>query len=53
MNLRFNESDLMMIGEDSHYLKARPGAFLTGCGNPEIDAIHPHHSPCFNMMNKR
>lgn len=51
MNLRFNESDLMMIGEDfSHYLRVRPGAFfLTGCGNPEIDAIHPHHSPCFNI----
>lgn len=54
MNLRFNESDLMMIGEDfSHYLKVRPGAFfLTGCGNPEIDTIHPHHSPSFNIDEK-
>ena len=37
LHLRFNESELMMIGEDfSHYLKVRPGAFfLTGCGNPD------------------
>ena len=28
LHLRFNESELMMIGEDfSHYLKVRPGAF--------------------------
>ena len=29
LHLRFNESELMMIGEDfSHYLKVRPGVFL-------------------------
>ena len=28
LHLRFNKSELMMIGEDfSHYLKVRPGAF--------------------------
>jgi len=54
INLRFNESELMMIGEDfSHYLKVRPGAlFLTGCGNPEKDTTHPHHSPNFNIDEK-
>ena len=54
MNLRFYESELMMIGEDfSHYLKVRPGAFfLTGCGNPEKETTHPHHSPNFNIDEK-
>lgn len=54
INLRFNESEFMMIGEDfSHYLKVRPGAlFLTGCGNPEKDTTHPHHSPNFNIDEK-
>jgi metal-dependent amidase/aminoacylase/carboxypeptidase family protein len=29
LNFRFNDSELMMIGEDfSHYLKYRPGAFF-------------------------
>lgn len=51
MHLRFNESDLMMIGEDfSHYLKVRPGAFfLTGCGNQDKNITAPHHNPYFNI----
>lgn len=54
INLRYNESDLMMVGEDfSHYLKVRPGAFfLTGCGNPEKNSDYPHHSPYFNIDEK-
>lgn len=54
INLRYNESDLMMVGEDfSHYLKVRPGAFfLTGCGNPEKHSDYPHHSPYFNIDEK-
>ena len=50
LHLRFNESELMMIGEDfSHYLKVRPGAFfLTGCGNPD-KGITPHHNPHFDI----
>lgn len=51
MHLRFNESDLMMIGEDfSHYLKVRPGAFfLTGCGNQDKNITAPHHNPYFDI----
>lgn len=51
LNLRFNEADLMMIGEDfSHYLKVRPGAFfLTGCGNGSKGITAPHHNPHFDI----
>lgn len=51
LNFRFNDSELMMIGEDfSHYLKVRPGAFfLTGCGNPQKDITAAHHSPYFDI----
>lgn len=51
LHLRFNESELMMIGEDfSHYLKVRPGAFfLTGCGNPDKGITAPHHNPHFDI----
>ena len=51
LHLRFNESDLMMIGEDfSHYLKVRPGAFfLTGCGNVDKGITAPHHNPHFDI----
>lgn len=51
LHLRFNESDLMMIGEDfSHYLKVRPGAFfLTGCGNEDKGITAPHHNPYFDI----
>ena len=51
LHLRFNESDLMMIGEDfSHYLKVRPGAFfLTGCGNKDKGITAPHHNPHFDI----
>ena len=51
LHLRFNESDLMMIGEDfSHYLKVRPGAFfLTGCGNEDKAITAPHHNPYFDI----
>ncbi|MCD8877814.1 M20 family metallopeptidase [Staphylococcus kloosii] len=51
LNFRFNDSELMMIGEDfSHYLKVRPGAFfLTGCGNPQKSITASHHSPYFDI----
>lgn len=51
LNFRFNDSELMMIGEDfSHYLKVRPGAFfLTGCGNLQKDITAAHHSPYFDI----
>ncbi|BCU53180.1 amidohydrolase [Staphylococcus auricularis] len=51
MNLRFSESELMMIGEDfSHYQKVLPGAFfLTGCGNEQKGTTYPHHSPQFDV----
>jgi amidohydrolase len=51
LNFRFNDSELMMIGEDfSHYLKVRPGAFfLTGCGNPQKNITASHHSPYFDI----
>ncbi len=54
INLRYNESELMMVGEDfSHYLKVRPGAFfLTGCGNSEKGTDYPHHSPKFDIDEK-
>lgn len=41
----------IMGGEDfSYYLLERPGAFFfTGAGNPEIDAIYPHHHPKFDF----
>ena len=51
LHLRFNKSELMMIGEDfSHYLKVRPGAFfLTGCGNADKGITAPHHNPHFDI----
>lgn len=51
LNFRYQDSDLMMVGEDfSFYLKARPGAFFfTGCGNPEKNSEWPHHSPHFDI----
>lgn len=51
MNLRFSESELMMIGEDfSHYQKVLPGAFfLTGCSNEQKGTTYPHHSPQFDV----
>lgn len=51
LNFRYNQSDLMMVGEDfSFYLQARPGAFfLTGCGNREKESDWPHHSPYFDI----
>ncbi|HCY6473617.1 TPA: amidohydrolase [Staphylococcus aureus] len=54
LHVRFNESDLMMIGEDfSHYLKVRPGAFfLTGCGNESKGITAPHHNPKFDIDEK-
>lgn len=54
IHVRFNESDLMMIGEDfSHYLKVRPGAFfLTGCGNESKGITAPHHNPKFDIDEK-
>lgn len=41
----------IMGGEDfSYYLLERPGAFFfTGAGNPEINAIYPHHHPKFDF----
>ncbi|ADV04753.1 amidohydrolase [Staphylococcus pseudintermedius] len=51
LNFRYQESDLMMVGEDfSFYLKARPGAFfLTGCGSTQKGTDWPHHSPHFDI----
>ncbi|MEQ6029742.1 M20 family metallopeptidase [Staphylococcus saccharolyticus] len=51
LHLRFNDSELMMIGEDfSHYLKVRPGAFfITGCGNKDKGITTPHHNPKFDI----
>lgn len=51
LNFRYQDSDLMMVGEDfSFYLKARPGAFFfTGCGNPEKNSEWQHHSPHFDI----
>ncbi|MBI5975073.1 amidohydrolase [Staphylococcus canis] len=51
LNFRFNDADLMMVGEDfSFYLKARPGAFfITGSGNHEKNSDWPHHSPYFDI----
>jgi amidohydrolase len=41
----------MMIGEDfSYYLQQVPGAFFfVGGGNPELQAIYPHHHPMFDV----
>ncbi|UEX89916.1 amidohydrolase [Staphylococcus ratti] len=51
LNFRYQDSDLMMVGEDfSFYLKARPGAFFfTGCGSPQKNSEWPHHSPHFDI----
>ena len=49
LHLRFNESELMMIGEDfSHYLKVRPGVFLNWMWNPDKGITAPHHNPHFD-----
>ncbi|WP_046178128.1 M20 metallopeptidase family protein [Domibacillus tundrae] len=41
----------IMAGEDfSYYLQKIPGNFFfVGGGNPEIQAIYPHHHPKFNV----
>ncbi len=41
----------IMAGEDfSYYLQKVPGAFFfVGGGNPEIEAIYPHHHPKFDV----
>lgn len=41
----------VMGGEDfAYYLQNPPGAFFfVGAGNPEIDAIYPHHHPKFDV----
>ena len=40
-----------MGAEDfTYYLQEKPGTFFfTGGGNPEIDAIYPHHHPRFDV----
>src|SRR5690606_28386467 len=40
----------LMIGEDfAYYTQKIPGAFfLVGAGNPDIQAIYPHHHPKFD-----
>lgn len=45
------ELEPMMGGEDfSHYLNEVPGTFFfTGAGNPEKNAIYPHHHPKFDI----
>lgn len=51
LNFRFNNAELMMVGEDfSHYQRVRPGAFfLTGCGDETKGTTAPHHSPYFDI----
>ncbi|KMY53894.1 peptidase M20 [Bacillus sp. FJAT-27231] len=41
----------LMVGEDfSYYLQHVPGTFfLTGAGNPEKNAVYPHHHPMFDI----
>ncbi|RJS58750.1 M20 family metallopeptidase [Bacillus sp. PK3_68] len=41
----------LMVGEDfSYYLQRVPGTFfLTGAGNPEKNAVYPHHHPMFDI----
>ena len=41
----------LMVGEDfSYYLQRIPGTFfLTGAGNPEKNAMYPHHHPMFDI----
>ncbi|MDQ0338118.1 amidohydrolase [Caldalkalibacillus uzonensis] len=41
----------MMGGEDfAYYLQKVPGTFFfVGGGNPEIDAVYPHHHPKFDV----
>lgn len=43
-----------MGGEDfAYYVDARPGSFFwVGGGNPEIDAVFPHHHPKFDVDEK-
>lgn len=43
--------DPLMVGEDfAYYLQRVPGAFFfTGAGNPQVDAVYPHHHPRFNF----
>ncbi|OIU69694.1 amidohydrolase [Rossellomorea aquimaris] len=45
------EIEPMMGGEDfSHYLNKVPGTFFfTGAGNPDKDAVFPHHHPKFDI----
>ncbi|WP_342745641.1 amidohydrolase [Paenibacillus herberti] len=45
------ESELITAGEDfAYYLERIPGCFLfVGAGNPELDAIYPHHHPRFDL----
>lgn len=41
----------LMVGEDfAYYLQHVPGCFfLTGAGNPEYNAVFPHHHPRFDV----
>ena len=43
-----------MAGEDfAYYLEEKPGCFaFFGIANPEIDAVHSHHSNFFKLMNE-
>lgn len=48
LHLRFNDSELMMIGEDfSHYLKG--AFFIIGCGNKGKGITTPYHNPKFDI----
>jgi amidohydrolase len=41
----------MMGGEDfAYYVQKVPGAFFfVGGGNPQLDAVYPHHHPKFDV----
>ena len=45
------EMSPLMVGEDfAYYLQHVPGSFFfAGAGNPERDAIFPHHHPRFDI----
>ncbi len=41
----------IMAGEDfAYYLQQIPGCFMfVGAGNPDLDAVYPHHHPKFDL----
>ncbi|WP_408006892.1 M20 family metallopeptidase [Pseudalkalibacillus sp. A8] len=46
----FDKEPIMCAEDFSYYLRKAPGTFFfVGGGNPEIDAVFPHHHPHFNV----